>query len=196
MEEFVTPRWVHVLPWAAAISVGALLGAAAYCFLYRDSVFLQHVVGPKTGLDAVRVTYPYALCLCAAVGVPVAMWFRLGPTSAMMAMGVGVVLTGLLVISLIGNFLGDSTGEARGWAVAFLIFIVPFVVIIHGAPIVALFACISVPVGALIVFVSGEMTAIRKGVSILELSHGGLRFALLVLLACAPAGTFIFMGGG
>jgi hypothetical protein len=106
---------VQFLPWAAAISVGALLGAAVYCSLNAHSVFLQHVVGPRRGFPgAVQVTFPYALCLCAAVGVPCAMWFRRGPTAGLTAAVVAFVLAGILVISGIGNFLGGSTGEAKG----------------------------------------------------------------------------------
>jgi hypothetical protein len=42
------------------------------------------------------------------------MWFRRGPTAGLTAAVVAFVLAGILVISGIGNFLGGSTGEAKG----------------------------------------------------------------------------------
>ena len=49
-----------LLPWTAAISLGALLGAADYSVFAAD----------------VRTAFPPALGLCVAMGTPAALWFR------------------------------------------------------------------------------------------------------------------------
>ena len=110
-------RAVQFLPWAAAISVGALAGA--FAFVHFGLTFGR----PSPESLTVAAVFPYALTVCAAVGVPVALWLR----SACGWIIPVIITTVFVAVVFIGKLLPHwGTAEAAAWALAITIFyIVP-----------------------------------------------------------------------
>lgn len=154
-------RLANWLPWAAAISFGALVGAWVFSGFFGD----------------VRTVYPYALGLSALVGVPMAMRHRggrdWGKAAAIVAVGVIVLL------------LARSCSESG--AAMLLLAISRFFLLVPMAVCLVLFA---LPTAALILWLSGERRATAQGTSIANLPHGRLRVAALLLLTLAPLAVY------
>jgi hypothetical protein len=158
-------RAVQFLPWAAAISVGALAGA--FAFAHFGLTFGRP---PPEGLT-VAVVFPYALAVCAAVGVPVALWFRLAPGWIIPVIMASVFVAVVYVGTLLPHW---GSGEAAAWALAITIF---FVVPLGLLALVQIILCL---------VTSGEIEALRRGVSVFDLPHTNLRLGLLFLVMLAP----------
>jgi hypothetical protein len=159
------------LPWMAAASVGALAAAAIRSNGNFPTVF------------------PYALGLCGLAGAIGFLWFRVSRTLA----GTAMIGAAVLLVVLAGAYLSPFF-EAGDMAIPIAIFyVIPFGVLTLG--IVALYFCLVVlPVGALLLYVSGEFKAQREGlgVSVFDLPWGGWRTAVLLVLTFAPLSVYPF----
>jgi hypothetical protein len=170
-------RAVQFLPWAAAISVGALAGA--FAFAHFGLTFGRP---PPEGLT-VAVVFPYALAVCAAVGVPVALWFRSAPGWIIPVIMASVFVAVVYVGTLLPHW---GSGEAAAWALAITIFFVVPLGLLALVQIILCLVCVALPAGALVLLTSGEIEALRRGVSVFDLPHTNLRLGLLFLVMLAP----------
>jgi hypothetical protein len=164
-------RAVNLLPWLAAISFSAFAASAAIARFHPAAT--------------IELVFPYALLVCAGIGVPVAMTYRPDRTwTGPILVGIGLVLV-VLVAKGLGFFSGLG-GEAAGWVLAFAVFVWPIVI----AKFAIIGGIVALPLGALILWLSGELGAAAKGVSVYDLPFGGLRVAVLLLLTFAPLGIY------
>jgi hypothetical protein len=104
---------------------------------------------------------------------------------ALLAVMIGVVVVGTMV--LVGKYYHGATGEAAGWLTMIALFWIVPLGLAFLRPALELLVFISLPTGALVLFLSGEMKAIRQRVSVLDLPYGRLRIGLLAALTAAPA---------
>jgi hypothetical protein len=177
-------RWLNFLPWAAAISIAAFAMAAVYIGLLAG---LGPLVVKGRHPMTVAMILPVALGFCLAVGLPIALWFRAGRGWAVTLFLVMVGAVVLLILSAVGKFFHGATGEAAGWMTAIFVFYILPLGLLFLLPALSSLAFVGLPVGALVLFLSGEMKAIRQGVSVLDLRHGPLRVGVLAALTAAPA---------
>jgi hypothetical protein len=179
-------RVVQFLPWAAAISVGALAGAFAFVHL---GLTIGHRPGPES--LTVAAVFPYALAVCAAVGMPVALWFRGARGWVIPVMMTSVFVAAVYIYKLLPHW---GPGEAAAWGLAITIFfIIPFGLLVL-VQITLCLACVALPAGALVLLISGEIEALRRGVPVFDLPHTNLRFGLLLLVMLAPFASLALPG--
>jgi hypothetical protein len=178
-------RWLNFLPWAAAVSLAAFAASAVYASWGWFALF-HLIFSSAHRLPAMTTMLPAALAACLVVGVPPAIWFRASRAvaAALLVVMIGAVVVGIL--SLVANYYQGATGEAAG----ILTIIAVFWILPVGATLLApaaLLVFVSLPTGTLVLWLSGEMKAIRRRVSILDLPRGRLRVGLLAALTVAPA---------
>jgi len=177
-------RWLNFLPWVAAISVAAFAGVLVYLQVLK---FFR----PATGLSqAVQHMFPIAFGLCFALALPLAVWLRVSRGWAVTIFLVIAGTVALLLVSAVGRYYHGASGEAAGWLTMIALFYVLPVGLLLLVPVVGCVAFVCLPAGALVLFLSGEMKAIRRNMSILDLPHGRLRSGLLALVALAPLTAF------
>ena len=180
---------MFLLPWLAAISIAATAGAVVFSLvvpvLFSPEIATQ--LGVSGGLQTV---FPYALGLCAAVGLPVALWLRAHWIWAVAAAGMAVMI-GLLLIPKTGAHAGG--GEAASVTAVFDFLNGVAAALLVGVPALVCLFVIGLPVGVEVLLLSGEIRAITRGVSILDLPGGRVRIPLLVLAAVVvPLATLSF----
>jgi len=151
-----------ILPWAAALSFGAFVGVLPF------------------GSNFARA-FPAAIGVCLVIGVPIAL-FRRGYGEFLKPFAVILGLAGLVVMTAVLGDLRGLQGEAGGWILAITIFYVLPIALACAAAFAVLAG--STVLGVL--YFSGEISASREGMSILDLPYPRLRAALLLLLAIAP----------
>jgi hypothetical protein len=177
-------RWLNFLPWAAAISLAAFAASAVYASRFA---LIHLIMGSAHRLPTVTTMLPVSLGACLVVGVPLAIWFR---GSRAWAMTLLLVIIGAVVLGTVlavGTYYKGATGEAAGWLTMIALFWIVPLGLAFLLPALALLVFVSLPTGALVLFLSGEMKAIRQRVSVLDLRYGRLRVGLLVALTAAPA---------
>jgi hypothetical protein len=177
-------RWLNLLPWAAAISLAAFAASAVYASQFA----LFHLIFSSAHLLPTMTTMlPAALAACLVVGVPLAIWFRASRAWAvtLLLVIIGAVVVG--IVYLVGRYYQGATGEGAGWLTMIAVFWIVPLGLSFLLPALELLVFVSLPTGALVLFLSGEMKAIRRRVSILELPRGRLRLGLLAALTAAPA---------
>jgi hypothetical protein len=180
-------RWLHFLPWAAAISVAAFAAAATFVGALDT---LRPIFGNARHPPTVATILPFALGACLAAGVPLAIWFRASRGWAAALFLVIVATVVLVVVSQVEKFFHGANGEAAGWMMAIAIFYIVPAGLLVLLPALSSLAFVGLPAGALLLFLSGEMTAIRRGVSVLDLSRGRLRVGLLLLVTVVPPAVY------
>jgi hypothetical protein len=173
-------RAVSFLPWLAALSVAALASAFAY-------VGVLHLIGAAAARTmTIATVFPYALAVCGAVGVPVALWLR----SSFIWVIASLVLAVLVAVGEVAGALPKGGGgEAEGWAWILLI-LEAVAGLIALVPMALVFAGVAIPTATLVLLLSGEIEALRRGVSVFDLPGSTLRFWVLVVVALTPLATF------
>lgn len=162
-------RAINALPWAAAISFGAGVCATVVALL-SPSIYAPYTLD---ALSAFRKGFPGILGVSVLVWRPIALWARADLGWKV----IGTVLAGVVLVLLLVNPFGRKE-------------------YVHGAVqilraldfiVVALcFGVCSLPTSALVLVLSGERSAIRRGTWISELPYLGLRIGLLLLLMLLP----------
>ena len=177
-------RVVNFLPWAAAISLAAFAAAAVYAS--RFAIF-HMIFSSAHRLPTMTTMLPAALGACLVIGVPLAIWFRAGRAWAvtLLLVMIGAVVLG--IVSLVGTYYQGATGQAAGLLTIIAVYWIVTLGQTFLLPALALLVFVSLPTGALVLFLSGEMKAICRRVSIFDLPRGRLRVGLLAVLTAMPA---------
>ena len=162
-------RAANFLPWVAALSFGAFVA-----------------VLPTLPFGArFTLVFPIALGVCSMLGIPIALRWR--ANAGWLLMPVGIVVGLGIVIALISAItsLRNMGGEAANWVLAFTVS--STLVFLPIALVIAMVILVVAAIPAVMVlFLSGEVAALRRRVSIYDLPYPRLRASLLVLLAIAP----------
>lgn len=161
-------RAVNFLPWVAALSFGAFV--AVLPTLYFGAKF--------------ALIFPIALGVCSVIGVPIALRWR-GNAGWLMPVGIVLGLGILIAVIKALAYLSGLGGEALGWVLAMTISSAALALPIALAIAMAI-GLVAGPTALVVLFLSGEMAAIKRGTSIYDLPHRRLRASLLVLLATGP----------
>lgn len=171
-------RAVNALPWTAAISFGAGVCATVVALL-SPSIYAPYT---HDALSAFRKAFPGMLGMNMLIWLPVALWAR----SDLAWKVIGTALAGVVLLLLIADPFSPKQYVDGGVR---LLRALDFI-------LVALcFGVCSLPTSALILVLSGERSAIRKGTWISELPYLGLRIGLLLLLTLLPLVGYALLKG-